>query len=35
MPMEKLLICVAVSVLFLRTTINMDDHLAQARDGGP
>jgi mono/diheme cytochrome c family protein len=33
--MQKLLICFALSVLFLEATINVDDHLARASDGGP
>lgn len=35
MPMEKLLICVAVSVLLLGASINVDGHLALANDSGP
>ena len=32
--MQKLLICFALSVLVLGATINVDDHLARASDGG-
>ena len=35
MSMQKLLICCALSVLFLGTSINEDGHLARASDGGP
>jgi mono/diheme cytochrome c family protein len=35
MPMQKLLIGVALSVLLLGATINADDRLAWASDGGP
>jgi cytochrome c551 len=34
MPMEKLLVCVAVSVLFLGASIDVDGHLALANDSG-
>ena len=34
-PMQKLLIGFALSVLLLGATINVDDHLARASDGGP
>ncbi len=34
MPMENLLICCALSVLFLGASINLDSHLARASDGG-
>ncbi|MCX5723250.1 MAG: cytochrome c [Nitrospirae bacterium] len=33
--MQKLLICCAVSMLFLGASINGDRHLAWASDGGP
>ena len=33
--MQKLLICFALSLLFLGATINVDGHLARASDGGP
>ena len=35
MPMQKLLICCALSVFFLGASINGDGHLARASDGGP
>jgi mono/diheme cytochrome c family protein len=35
MPMRKLLIGVALSVLLLGAAINADDRLARASDGGP
>lgn len=35
MPMQKLVICVALSVLFLGASINVDGHLAWASDGDP
>ena len=33
--MQKLLICFALSLLFLGATINVDGHLARASEGGP
>ena len=35
MPTEKLLICVAISLLLLGASSNMGGHLALADDGGP
>lgn len=35
MSMQKLLICYALSVLFLGASINVDGNLARASDGGP
>jgi mono/diheme cytochrome c family protein len=35
MPMQKLLICFALSVLSLGASINVDGNLARASDGGP
>ena len=34
-PMQNILIPIALSVLVLGATINVDDHLARASDGGP
>ena len=35
MPMQKMLICFALSVLFLGASINVDGNLSLASDGGP
>lgn len=35
MPMQKLFICFALSVLFLGASIDVDGNLARASDGGP
>jgi mono/diheme cytochrome c family protein len=35
MPLQKLLIRFALSLLFLGATIKVDDHLARASDSGP
>ncbi len=35
MPMQMSVICVALSVLFLGASINVDGNLARAGDGGP
>ena len=35
MPMQKVLICFALSLLFLGVSINIGGHLAWASDGGP
>ena len=35
MPIQKLVICVALSVLFLGASVNVAGHLARASDGSP
>ena len=35
MPMQKLVICLALSMFFLGVFSNVDDNLARASDGGP